>query len=95
MRVFLVKLYVGDRCVFMVSDAYEATLVLADDHGCNELYPAKAVACNIGLALEVVPETVEAPQSLTEPEEWNYDDVGAWLTDSMIAGKLKSEPLQD
>ena len=91
-RVIVVNLHVGDICVFLVGDDLEPHLIMADEEGehRNAGYSACDIANNIAKALlcDGQPRYFDAPASLTQPEEWNYDDVGAWLQDGLVSGKL-------
>jgi hypothetical protein len=85
-RVHLVE--VGghnDICVLL-----DFQLILADDSdGCNEIYPAKAVARRLAGALGVKVEAMTWTPSKEIEEEWTYDDMMADVReiDAQLAGK--------
>ena len=75
----------NDICVLL-----DFQLILADDSdGCNEIYPAKAVARRLAEALGVKVERMTWTPQKAHEEDWNYDDMTADVReiDAQLAGK--------
>ncbi len=82
MTVLLVCLP-ADTLVVLAEGA-RVTTVLADDcDGWNRVFPARRVAENLGQALNTTVRELQPPEHLTEPEDWTYGDVEAWVGDEL------------